>query len=102
MFPPPIIAWILKLIGIIGTAGGVGYVMEYCGPAIKNLANGKPNPDFELNQRCFGGRSILVTRNNFGCGSSREHAVWTLYQDGYKVIIAPIKTIGKKTHFGLC
>jgi 3-isopropylmalate/(R)-2-methylmalate dehydratase small subunit len=52
---------------------------------------GKPNSDFELNQPRFEGRSILVTRNNFGCGSSREHAVWALIQDGYRVIIAPWK-----------
>ncbi len=52
-------------------------------------ADGQPDPDFELNQPGFDGRSILVTRNNFGCGSSREHAVWALAQDGYRVIIAP-------------
>lgn len=56
-------------------------------------ANGKPTPDFELNATRFEGRSILVTRNNFGCGSSREHAVWALLQDGYRVVIAPWKSI---------
>jgi 3-isopropylmalate/(R)-2-methylmalate dehydratase small subunit len=56
-------------------------------------ADGQPDPDFELNQPRFAGRSILVTRNNFGCGSSREHAVWALLQDGYQVIIAPWKTV---------
>lgn len=55
--------------------------------------DGKPAPDFELNQPRFEGRSILVARNNFGCGSSREHAVWALLQDGYRVIIAPWKKI---------
>ena len=58
---------------------------------------GELNPDFELNQRRFNGRSILVTRNNFGCGSSREHAVWALVQDGYRAIIAPGKKMGEKT-----
>ncbi len=53
------------------------------------LADGAPDPDFELNQSRFAGRSILVTRNNFGCGSSREHAVWALAQDGYRVVMAP-------------
>ena len=48
--------------------------------------DGKPNMDFELNNPRYAGRSILVTRNNFGCGSSREHAVWALEQDGYKVM----------------
>ena len=54
---------------------------------------GDPKADFELNQPRFDGRSILVVRNNFGCGSSREHAVWALYQDGYRVVIAPWKEI---------
>ena len=58
---------------------------------------GEPNPDFELNQQRFEERSILVTRNNFGCGSSREHAVWALVQDGYRVIIAPEKDMGEKS-----
>jgi 3-isopropylmalate/(R)-2-methylmalate dehydratase small subunit len=52
---------------------------------------GNPNVDFELNQPRFEGRSILVVRNNFGCGSSREHAVWALFQDGYRVVVAPWK-----------
>jgi 3-isopropylmalate/(R)-2-methylmalate dehydratase small subunit len=60
------------------------------------LADGTPNMDFELNQPHFADRSILVTRNNFGCGSSREHAVWALVQDGYRVVIAPWKEIGGK------
>ena len=55
--------------------------------------DGSLDPDFELNHPRFKGRSILVTRNNFGCGSSREHAVWALAQDGYEVIIAPWKEI---------
>ncbi len=55
--------------------------------------DGSLDQDFELNQPRFQGRSILVTRNNFGCGSSREHAVWALAQDGYEVIIAPWKEI---------
>jgi len=54
---------------------------------------GNSRPDFELNAPRFKGRSILVTRNNFGCGSSREHAVWALLQDGYRIVIAPWKNI---------
>ncbi len=53
------------------------------------LENGKPNPDFVLNQPRFKGASILVARNNFGCGSSREHAVWAIQQDGFRAVIAP-------------
>jgi 3-isopropylmalate/(R)-2-methylmalate dehydratase small subunit len=55
---------------------------------------GDPDPKFELNDPRFEGRSILATRNNFGCGSSREHAVWALMQDGYRVILAPWKEAG--------
>lgn len=54
---------------------------------------GAPNPDFELNAPHFAGASILVTRNNFGCGSSREHAVWAVMQYGFKVVIAPRREI---------
>ena len=48
-----------------------------------------PNPDFELNKPEYQGTSILLTRKNFGCGSSREHAPWALYDFGFRVIIAP-------------
>ncbi len=57
------------------------------------LANGKDNPDFELNQARFEGASILVAGNNFGCGSSREHAVWAVKQYGFDVVIAPRVTV---------
>jgi 3-isopropylmalate/(R)-2-methylmalate dehydratase small subunit len=55
--------------------------------------DGELDMDFELNHSRFNGRSILVTRNNFGCGSSREHAVWALVQDGYRVVVAPRKEL---------
>jgi len=47
------------------------------------------NPDFVLNQARYQGASILLTRKNFGCGSSREHAPWALDQYGFRAIIAP-------------
>ena len=52
-------------------------------------ADGQPNAEFELNDARFQGATILLTRNNFGCGSSREHAAWALDDFGYRVILAP-------------
>ncbi len=49
----------------------------------------KPNPDFVLNQARYKGASVLLCRQNFGCGSSREHAPWALDQYGFRAIIAP-------------
>jgi 3-isopropylmalate/(R)-2-methylmalate dehydratase small subunit len=54
-------------------------------------ADGSDNADFILNHPKTQGASILVGRNNFGCGSSREHAVWAVAQQGFKVVIAPIE-----------
>lgn len=47
------------------------------------------NPHFILNKKIYKNASILLTQDNFGCGSSREHAVWALLDYGFKVIIAP-------------
>ncbi|MBL8172414.1 MAG: 3-isopropylmalate dehydratase small subunit [Acidobacteria bacterium] len=52
-------------------------------------ADGSPNPDFELNQSRFQGASVLLARDNFGCGSSREHAPWALNDYGFISVIAP-------------
>ena len=47
------------------------------------------NPDFVLNQPRYQGASILISRANFGCGSSREHAPWALEEYGFRTVIAP-------------
>jgi 3-isopropylmalate/(R)-2-methylmalate dehydratase small subunit len=52
-------------------------------------ATRRANPDFVLNQPRYAGASILLARDNFGCGSSREHAPWALGQYGFRSIIAP-------------
>ncbi|MEW6353306.1 MAG: 3-isopropylmalate dehydratase small subunit [Pseudomonadota bacterium] len=55
------------------------------------MDNGKRpiNPEFVLNQPRYQGAQILLARDNFGCGSSREHAPWALLDYGFRVIIAP-------------
>jgi 3-isopropylmalate/(R)-2-methylmalate dehydratase small subunit len=49
----------------------------------------QPNPDFVLNQPRYQGATILLAGDNFGCGSSREHAPWAIRQYGFRCIIAP-------------
>lgn len=51
--------------------------------------DGSPNPDFEMNAPRYRGATILLARDNFGCGSSREHAPWALHDYGIRCIIAP-------------
>lgn len=55
----------------------------------RRSADGKPDPNFPLNQPRYSGASILVAGKNFGCGSSREHAVWALADFGFRAVIAP-------------
>jgi len=55
----------------------------------KNPNQRRLNPDFVLNQARYRGGRILLARDNFGCGSSREHAVWALEEHGFRCVIAP-------------
>lgn len=58
------------------------------GPEIDNTTR-RVNPDFVLNQQPYDKATILLARENFGCGSSREHAVWALDDFGFRAVIAP-------------
>ena len=57
-------------------------------PGMDN-SNRSLNRNFVLNEQRFQGATILLARQNFGCGSSREHAPWALQQNGFRVVIAP-------------
>jgi 3-isopropylmalate/(R)-2-methylmalate dehydratase small subunit len=52
-------------------------------------SEGRPRPDFVLNNAKYAGRKILLARDNFGSGSSREHAAWALLDYGFRAVIAP-------------
>jgi 3-isopropylmalate dehydratase small subunit len=72
----------LKTVSREGLAKGLFY-------DLKTKADGSPDPDFVLNKPAYAKASILVARENFGCGSSREHAPWALLDQGLTCVIAP-------------
>ncbi len=74
----------IKVVGKTGFAGGLFAPWRYL-----NADARTPNPDFILNKSEFVGAQIILGGANFGCGSSREHAVWALLEYGIRVIIAP-------------
>jgi len=71
----------LKVTDKSGLADGLFYAWRY-------NADGSPKPDFVLNRPDVQGAQILIAGNNFGCGSSREHAVWALQGYGFKAVIS--------------
>lgn len=60
----------------------------FAGRRYTQIGGREPNPEFVLNQPRFDGASILISGANFGCGSSREHAVWALAEYGFRVVLA--------------
>ncbi len=71
----------LKRIGRTGYEDCVFYDWRF-------LADGSADPDFEMNAPRYQGASILLSKDNFGCGSSREHAVWGLENYGFRAVLA--------------
>ena len=74
----------MRTVSRSGLAAGLFAPWRYLDPDART-----PNPDFVLNQSEYSGASILLAGENFGCGSSREHAVWALMESGFRAVIAP-------------
>ncbi|MFC3581157.1 3-isopropylmalate dehydratase small subunit [Sphingomonas hylomeconis] len=74
----------IKGVGKTGLAGGLFAGWRYTAPGTRD-----PDPDFVLNQPRYAHAPVLLAGENFGCGSSREHAVWALHEYGVRAILAP-------------
>lgn len=74
----------MKSVSKTGLANGL-----FAGWRYTEIGGREPNPEFVLNQPAYAGTKILLGGENFGCGSSREHAVWALHEYGIRVVIAP-------------
>ena len=74
----------MRTVSRSGLAAGLFAPWRYRDPDART-----PDPDFVLNQSEYSGASVLLAGDNFGCGSSREHAVWALMESGFRAVIAP-------------
>ena len=74
----------MKSVSKTGLADGL-----FAGWRYREIGGRDPNPEFVLNQPAYAGTSILLGGGNFGCGSSREHAVWALAEFGIRAVLAP-------------
>jgi len=74
----------MKTVSKVGLADGL-----FAGWRYRKIGGRDVDPDFVLNQPAYSGAEILLGGSNFGCGSSREHAVWALAEYGFRAILAP-------------
>ncbi len=74
----------MRAVSKTGLADGL-----FAGWRYTTIGGRDPNPDFVLNKPAYAGARVLLGGENFGCGSSREHAVWALFEFGIRAVIAP-------------